>query len=52
MATIDKIMTEKKKYAECNNTLPKELPNITKEEAIKAYKLLVRKFGRKKTRHP
>ena len=52
MATIDKIMTEKKKYAECNNTLPKELPYITKDEAVRAYKLLVRKFGRKQTRHP
>ena len=47
MATLDKIMNEKKKYNECNKTLPTNLPYITKEECQKAYSLLVKKFGRK-----
>lgn len=52
MATIEKEMNKRKKYAECNNTLPDNLPYITKEECKKAYVLLVKKFGRKETRHP
>ena len=51
MATLEKVVKEKKKYQECNNTLPKELPFITREECQKAYSLLVRKFGRKQMRH-
>ena len=51
MATIEVEINKKKKYAECNNTLPNELPYITKEECQKAYSLLVKKFGRKQVRH-
>ena len=51
MATLDKIMNEKKKYNECNKTLPTNLPYITREECQKAYSLLVKKFGKKQTRH-
>ena len=51
MATLEKVVKEKKKYQECNNTLPKELPFITRVECQKAYSLLVRKFGRKQMRH-
>ena len=32
-------------YNKCNNTLPKVLPTCTYAEALKAHKLLVRKFG-------
>ena len=35
-------------YFKCNDTLPEVLPPCTKEEAWKAHKLLVRKFGSKK----
>ena len=52
MATMDKEIRKRKKYKECNNTLPDNLPYLTKEECKKAYPLLVRKFGRKETRHP
>ena len=35
-------------YNKCNSTLPKVLPACTYEEALKAHKLLVRKFGLKR----
>ena len=34
-------------YGKVNRQFPKELPYITKEEAFKAYKLLISKFGKK-----
>lgn len=52
MATLDVKYNTIKKYQDCNSTLPKDLPYITKVEAQRAYRLLVRKFGRKQTRHP
>jgi hypothetical protein len=48
MATLDVKFNTMKKYKDCNATLPKELPYITKVEAQRAYRLLTRKFGRKK----
>jgi len=48
MATLDVKFNTIKKYKDCNATLPKELPYITKVEAQRAYRLLTRKFGRKK----
>jgi len=47
MATLDVKFNTAKKYNDCNSTLPSVLPYITKEEAQRAYRLLVRKFGRK-----
>ena len=47
MATLDVKYNTIKKYQDCNSTLPKDLPYITKVEAQRAYRLLVRKFGRK-----
>ena len=38
-------------YGKVNRQFPKELPYITKEEAFKAYKLLMNKFGKKKVRN-
>jgi hypothetical protein len=38
-------------YGKVNRQFPKELPYITKEEAFKAYKLLMSKFGKKKVRN-
>ena len=49
MASLDVKFNTMKKYQDCNSTLPDVLPYITKEEAQRAYRLLVRKFGRKKT---
>ena len=49
MATLDVKYNTMKKYRDCNSTLPEDLPYITKEEAQRAYRLLVRKFGRKQT---
>jgi len=48
MATLDVKFNTAKKYKDCNTTLPSNLPYITKEEAQRAYRLLTRKFGRKK----
>ena len=39
-------------YAEANSTLPDTLPYITVEEAQRAYKRLVRKFGKAKDAAP
>ena len=36
MATMDKEIRKRKKYKECNNTLPDNLPYLTKEECKKA----------------
>tara|TARA_R100001086_G_scaffold216556_1_gene132780 strand:- start:94 stop:723 length:630 start_codon:yes stop_codon:yes gene_type:complete len=47
MATLDVKYNTMKKYQDCNSTLPKDLPYITKAEAQRAYRLLVRKFGTK-----
>lgn len=47
MATLDVKYNTIKKYQDCNSTLPKDLPYITKVEAQRAYRLLVRKFGKK-----
>ena len=47
MATMDVKFNTIKKYKDCNSTLPENLPYITKVEAQRAYRLLVRKFGRK-----
>jgi len=52
MATLDVHFAKKKKYKDCNSTFPKELPPITFEEAEKAYKLLVIKFGKQKDASP
>ena len=52
MATLDVKFNTMKKYKDCNATLPKELPYITKVEAQRAYRLLVRKFGRKTKAYP
>jgi len=52
MATLDVLVAKKKKYKECNSIFPKELPPITFEEAEKAYKLLVKKFGKLKDASP
>ena len=41
----------KQKYRECNNTLPNNLPYLTKDECKRAFTLLVRKFGKKEKRH-
>ena len=38
-------------YGKVNRQFPKELPYITKEEAFKGYKLLMKKFGKKKVRN-
>lgn len=38
-------------YGKVNRQFPKELPYITKEEALRAYKLLMSKFGKKKVRN-
>tara|TARA_Y100001938_G_C7944576_1_gene356083 strand:+ start:161 stop:766 length:606 start_codon:yes stop_codon:yes gene_type:complete len=38
-------------YGKVNRQFPKELPYITREEAFKAYKLLMSKFGKKKVRN-
>ena len=48
MATIELKLNKRKQYKECNTYLPKDLPFITKTEAIKAYKKLITKFGKKK----
>lgn len=48
IAKTDVIINTKKKYNECNSFLPKDLPYITKQEAQKAYKRLVKKFAKKK----
>jgi hypothetical protein len=49
MASLNNKVAEKQKYEECNKTLfIKTIPYITKEEAQKAYKLLVKKFAKKK----
>lgn len=48
MASLDVKYNTMKKYRDCNSTLPDVLPYITKEEAQRAYRLLVRKFGKKK----
>jgi len=48
IAKTDVIINTKKKYNECNLYLPKDLPYITKQEAQKAYKRLVKKFAKKK----
>ena len=52
MASLDVKFNTMKKYRDCNSTLPDVLPYITKEEAQRAYRLLVKKFGRKKTARP
>tara|TARA_R110002020_G_scaffold62710_2_gene167491 strand:- start:10 stop:639 length:630 start_codon:yes stop_codon:yes gene_type:complete len=52
MATLDVHFNKEKKYKECNTTFPKELPPICFLEAERAYKLLVRKFGKKKDAAP
>ena len=51
MATLDNLVKKKKKYQECNTTLPDNVPYITKEECKKAFTLLTKKFGKKKIRH-
>lgn len=48
IAGMDVKVNTMKKYNECNTYLPKVLPYITKTEAIKAYKHLINKFGKKK----
>jgi len=52
MASLDVKVNTMKKYRDCNSTLPDVLPYITKEEAQRAYRLLVRKFGRKTKAYP
>jgi hypothetical protein len=52
MASLDVKYNTMKKYRDCNSTLPDVLPYITKEEAQRAYRLLVRKFGRKTKAYP
>tara|TARA_R110001592_G_scaffold85761_3_gene253336 strand:+ start:6651 stop:7241 length:591 start_codon:yes stop_codon:yes gene_type:complete len=39
-------------YKKANSILPKELPYISKAEACRVYKKLIRKFGVKEKRHP
>ena len=51
MATLDNLVNKKKKYQECNNTLPDNVPYITKEECKKAFTSLAKRFGKKKVRH-
>ena len=51
MATLDNLVKKKKKYQECNTTLPDNVPYITKEECKKAFTSLAKKFGKKKVRH-
>ena len=38
-------------YSDANSTLPENIPYITKAEALRAYKKLVRKFGVKEKKH-